>query len=72
MIPVTQIEQKDINVSGSGNKYVTEYEETRLKTQFPIVYNAHIKVKYVFYFLLKSNLLSDKTKTNILQDNAVC
>ena len=47
--------------------HVTEHEETRLKTQFAIVYNAHIKVKYVFYFLLKSNLLSPKQIVKIMQ-----
>ena len=53
--------------------YVTEHEETRLKTQFPVVYNAHIKVKSVFYFVLKSIWLikrQKRTKKN-LQDNAV-
>ena len=49
---------------------VTEHEETRLKTHFPIVYNAHIKVKSVFYFVLKSILLSDKKEKKNLQDNA--
>ena len=46
---------------------MTEHEKTRLMTQFPIVYNAHIKVKSVFYFVLKSILLSDKKEKTILK-----
>ena len=39
--------------------FVTAHEKTRLKTQFTFLRNAHIKVKFLFYFLLKQNLSND-------------
>ena len=48
--------------------FVTEHEETRLKTQFPIVYNAHIiMVKSAFYFVLKSILYKRQQRKKIFK-----
>ena len=44
------------------------HKKTRLKTQFEIEYDAHIKVKSLFYFLLEPNLSKDnEIKSEIMQ-----
>ena len=49
---------------------VTVHEKTRLTVQFAIVCHAHMKVKSLYYFLLKSRLSNDN-KVKSVWDNTV-
>ena len=44
---------------------VAVHEKTRFKTQFVILHNARIKVKSLFYFLLKANLSNDNKSKSV-------
>ena len=52
---------------------VKVHEQTRLKTQFAILHNVHLKVKSLFYFLLKINQICQRTvESNLFQILQFC